>query len=117
MPLRYGDIIFLLMVFVTLSGCQSKHEHILPVYLPVTESVYASGKIKSLDQYQVFSSVSGIVKTVHISEGDHLKTGAPLFAIINDDQVLRRQNAALDARFSDIGANRDRLADALGQIT
>ena len=117
MYLRFFNVLTFLPLLFSLTGCREKHEYITPVYLPVTESVYASGKIKSLDQYQVFSSVSGIVKTVHISEGDHLKTGAPLFAIINDEQVLRRQNAALDARFSDIGANRDRLADALGQIT
>jgi len=117
MPLRYGDIIFLLMVFVTLSGCRSKHEHILPVYKPVTESVYASGKIKSLDQYQVFASVSGIIKTIYVSEGDRVNAGTRLLSIVNNEQLLRRQNASLDARFSDIGANQNRLNDAARQVS
>lgn len=115
MSFRFYYMLILFAVSAGCWGCRKKQETIMPVYMPITESVYASGKIKSVDQYQVFPSVSGIVKNIYVSEGDRVRTGQPLLSVVNDEQLLRARNASLDAHFSDISANRDKLADAARQ--
>ena len=41
----------------------------------ITESVYASGIIKSKNQYQVYAAVSGLIQQILVSEGDVVKKG------------------------------------------
>jgi len=98
------------------ASCKDTRERTQPVYQSITESVYASGKIKADSQYQAFAPVTGIVKEVYPTEGDMVRVGTPILAITDDEQQLRKQNALLDARFSDYGANQDKLAEAAQQI-
>ena len=80
--------------------------------IKLTKSVYASGIIKSENQYQAFASVNGIVENVYISEGDSVKIGTPILSISNEAQKLNKENAELAAAFSDINANQGKLNDA-----
>ena len=114
MGLLIIDMSRYLIVFLALSllACKKKQEKISPTVASITESIYASGLIKSKNQYQAFSTVNGIIETVYVSEGDTVKKGDPLFAISNETQQLNKENAALSARFSDFNNNQGKLNDA-----
>lgn len=84
--------------------------------MPISEAVYASGSIKSEDQYQAYAAVSGIIQKVYVKAGDTVKVGQPLAKIVSTAQKLRTDNAKLDAQFSDYDNNRDKLNNAAQQI-
>lgn len=105
-----------LLVPVFLNSCSDNREIVRPSVETITESIYASGSIKSDDQYQVYPTVNGIVEKVFVEEGDLVKPGQPLFAISNGIQQLNKENAALSASFFDLGANREKLEDALQAV-
>ncbi|PBQ30541.1 RND transporter [Sphingobacteriaceae bacterium] len=94
------------------TACKQDKEKLKPVLGSVSESVYASGTIKSKDQYQVFAQANGIIEQVFVKEGDTVKKGQPLLFISNDIQRLTKENAELAARFSDLAANKSKLIDA-----
>ncbi|MEP7128330.1 MAG: efflux RND transporter periplasmic adaptor subunit [Chitinophagales bacterium] len=106
------------ILFIIMAGilsCKSKEEKIKPTIESITESIYASGTIKSKNQYQVFPTVSGIVEEVYVKEGDAVKKGTPLLIISGETQRLNKENAELAAQFSDYGANQGKLNEA-GQL-
>lgn len=105
-----------LLSLLSLLSCNERHEDIKPVYKPISASVYASGTIKSADQYQAFATASGVIQEVYVKEGDTVRAGEPLLRIGSEEQRLRRGNAALDARFSDYNFNIDKLNDVAQQI-
>ena len=71
--------IFRISIFsFVLVSCKSKVEKINPAEEKITESVYASGTIKTMNQYLVFSSANGIVDHVLVKEGVLIKRGAPI---------------------------------------
>lgn len=107
--MRYSILlIFLLLIF----SCKEKIETIHPEYQPITESIYATGLIKSKNQYQVFSSVNGIVEKVFVQEGDQVKVGDPLFQISNKTQELNKENAELAANYADLSNNQGKINEA-----
>jgi multidrug efflux pump subunit AcrA (membrane-fusion protein) len=77
------------------ASCKQKAEYVQPQKRDVVEAVYASGVVKAANQYQVFSSVSGLIKEVYVREGDTVSADAPLFSIQNDNPELNARNAAL----------------------
>jgi RND family efflux transporter MFP subunit len=103
----------LLIVFYS---CSKKQEKIKPEIKSITESVYASGIIKSKDQYQVYSSVNGIVEKVFVSEGDIVKKGDSLIAISNEVQSILEENSKLTAKYSSNAMNLGKIHDAELQI-
>lgn len=106
----------LFLVVLVLFSCGEKKETISPTEAPVTESVYAVGVIKSVDQYQAFAMANGVIENIYVKEGDTLTAGMPILSITNDIQRLNRENAALMAQFSDIKANQAQLEDALEMV-
>lgn len=94
-----------------LLGCKSKVEKIHATTEDITESVYASGIIKSENQYQVFATVNGIIEKVFVQEGDTVHTGTPILSISNETSKLNKQNAQLAAAYSDYEANRSKLQE------
>ena len=62
---------------------------------PITEAIYASGVVKAEDQYNVFASVSGILVTAMVQEGDTVRADAPLFIIDDRASTLNSLNAEL----------------------
>ena len=97
-------------------ACRDDVETTSPKRESITESVYASGVVKSKDQYQVFSTVIGLLQKIHIEEGDTIKKGTPLFTILHETSSLARQNAELAAQLADIKANQGKLDDLLLQV-
>ena len=96
-------IVFLFLLF----SCKKKEETTTPVVQNITESVYASGKVKSKNQYDVYSSVAGIIRKVHVTEGDLVRKGDPLLSLVNESQQLSRENAGIAARYLSVQANTD----------
>lgn len=97
-----------LSAFVVL-GCSPKSETTSPKEVGITESVYASGKIKSRNQYQVFSTVTGTIEEILIKEGDLIQANQPLLRLKNNAAALTSENARLAARFAEIDQNKNRL--------
>ena len=102
---------FCLLLFVSILyfSCKPRTEKIFPLRERITESVYASGFIKSKNQYQVFSNVNGLIKQVLVSEGDVVKKGDPLFRLSDAAAQLIKQNAVIAANFAAVPANADKL--------
>lgn len=103
-------VIFLFFLFFL--ACKSKEEKIFPSYASIAESVYASGIVKAKNQYQVFSTVNGIVETIYVQEGDYVKKGDPILSISNDVQRFNRDNAKLSAVYADESSNQGKLNEA-----
>ena len=106
----------LLSFVLILWSCAEKSEYTSPVVKPITESVYASGIVKSTGQYQVFSTVSGIVQEVYVREGDTILKGAPVLKLLGQTALLNQQSAILDRRYNEEKATGDLLKDLEIQI-
>jgi HlyD family secretion protein len=104
-------LLFLLTSFFFIS-CKDKREKIKPEISSITESIYASGIIKSKNQYQAYAKVTGIIENIYVSEGDTIKKGSALLSIADETQKLNTQNSELTAKFTDFGANKGKLEDA-----
>jgi HlyD family secretion protein len=91
----------LYFLILTLLSCQDNKLSIKPNKEDITESVYASGIVKSLDQYQVFSSSNGIISEVFVKEGDIVKIGSPLFRIYSSVAKINSEQAKINAEFYD----------------
>lgn len=105
--------IYLFPALLLLAACKEKTETASPVRESITESVYASGVLKAKNQYQVFSTVNGLLQKIHVREGDTVRKGDLLFTILNETSRLARENAQLSAELSDIRANRTKLDELL----
>jgi len=101
---------------ITLLSCHSDQTKIKPTIEDISESVYASGVVKSKNQYQVFSTVSGIVKEIYVSEGDTVIKGTPLMRIFNKTSALSTQNARLAADYARLSANKEKLDELKSAI-
>ncbi|MBK7939626.1 MAG: HlyD family efflux transporter periplasmic adaptor subunit [Lewinellaceae bacterium] len=112
--LRYFTIILLAGLF--LSACKKTPEKTQPVTEKISESVYASGIIKSKNQYQVFSTVSGLIQKILVKEGDVVKPGDILFVVQNETSRLNAENAKLASDFADRNTQGDRLNELKGAI-
>ena len=105
--------LFLSAIGVSLSpfACKSKTENTHPTIEKITESVYASGIVESKNQYQVFSTVNGIIQKIWVKEGDLVKKGDPLFTIENEISKLQSDNAKLAADFAAFNTRGERLEE------
>ncbi|MDX2189661.1 MAG: efflux RND transporter periplasmic adaptor subunit [Bacteroidota bacterium] len=110
------NLIFYLILLNILFGCKSKIEKIKPQLASITESVYASGLIKSKNQYNAYVTVNGTIEHIFVSEGDTVKKGTPILYISNIAQKLSKENASLAAQFADINNNKEKLNDAKAAI-
>jgi multidrug efflux pump subunit AcrA (membrane-fusion protein) len=100
-----------------LGSCGKKVQKTNPAVGDITESVYASGIIKTKNQYQVFPTVSGIIKTILVTENDLVKNGSALMLVSNETSRLSRENASLAATYSDLGTNEEKIADLKNNIS
>lgn len=92
-----------------LLSCKSKQEKTSPVEEKITESVYASGIVKSKNQYQVFSAVGGLVKEIFVTEGDIVKKGDAVMRLSDITARLNSENAKIAVDYSSVAANADKL--------
>lgn len=99
------------VVSLILSGCGKKKEQVTPAEEKITESVYASGAVKSRNQYQVYASVNGVISQVLVNEGDRVKKGDALMRITNTTAQLNLENARITADYSSVSANSEKLQE------
>ena len=78
----------LFAVGIMLFSCGEKQETSLPSLGPITESIYASGVLKTADQYQAYVTVNGIINQILVKEGDSVHIGSPLVSITNENLQL-----------------------------
>lgn len=103
------NLFLFLPVSFLLSGCGKKTESTTPVFEKITESVYASGIIKSRNQYQVYSTVTGLLQEIYVQEGDTVNMNDSILRIQNISSDLNRENAKLAADLAGFNANGDKL--------
>ncbi|MBL7832493.1 MAG: biotin/lipoyl-binding protein, partial [Cyclobacteriaceae bacterium] len=107
--MRY-KILFLILLLA--GSCKRERESTHPQLEAISESVYASGIVKSRNQYQVFATVNGVISDVRVSEGSLVRKGDVLMTIRNESSQLNVENAKLAAARSDLKANSDKLKEA-----
>ncbi|MBW3467303.1 efflux RND transporter periplasmic adaptor subunit [Arthrospiribacter ruber] len=96
---------------MVLWSCSSSEEKIYPSRERVSESIYASGTIRSKNQYQAYLNATGTVQEIFLQEGDSVEVGTPILAIFNESARVNRELAELNRAYSDIQANQNRLKD------
>jgi len=104
------------LALLLLVSCKTSEEKTKPSLEKITESVYASGVVKSRKQYQVFSSVNGLIKEVYVNEGDLVKKGDPLFRLSDLTATLNVENARIAAAYGSVAANADKLNEVKIEI-
>lgn len=102
-------ILVLGVSLVLISSCSDPIESVSPRRENIAESVYASGLLKSKNQYQVYSTVTGLLYKIYVEEGDTVKKGSPLFSIQNETSTLSRENAQLAAELAGEKLNQGKL--------
>lgn len=103
-------LLYSLALFV--AACSRHQERIRPTVENITESVYASGLVKSKNQYEVYATVGGVLKEIYVTEGQLVKKGAPILKLNNETSNLNLRNAELAAEFSSLQSNREKLEEA-----
>ena len=104
--------IFLIGFVLLFIACAKKEETISPTEGPITESIYASGILKSQDQYQAFVTVNGIIEQILVKEGDVVRVGQPILQLSNETQKMSTENAQIAANFANKSANQGKLNEA-----
>lgn len=100
-----ADILFIM------TACRGRQEEIKPVLERITESVYASGFIKSSNQYEVFSTVNGIVKRRIVKEGDVINKNDAIVQLSGVAAQLQAEYALINAENAAQRANSRRLEE------
>lgn len=104
---KYFISVAFIVLFIT--SCKKKQEQIKPVEEKISESVYASGIVKTVNQYLVFSTVNGLVAEKFVTEGDLVKKGSPIISISNSIVHLNEDNAKINADYTLAQANIEKL--------
>ena len=105
-----------LLLSLVLIACEKKAETIQPSIEKITYSVYASGIIKSNNQYQVYAKATGIVSDIFVKDGDLIKKGQAILKLSDAAQKLNYENAKLLADFSSSNANKEKLIQAQTEL-
>lgn len=84
-----------------------------PAVGSITESVYASGIIKSENQYTVYATVSGVLQKIKVTPGQTIAKGQTLFQIESDKASLTTENARLAYQLSNENSRyiQDKIAE------
>ena len=101
---------------VLLMGCGKKQEKQYPQREDITQSVYASGTIKSKSQYEVYSKVSGIIESILVKEGDVVAKGQTIIQLANTAQSLNYENAKQNALFNSTQSNKEKIEQAKTEL-
>lgn len=108
--------IFFLVISSFLFACKQKPEQTTVMEEKIVASAYASGTIKSQNQYQLFATVNGIIKDIFVKEGDTVKKGQPILKIQNETARLTAENASMAADYANISNNADKLRELEANI-
>ena len=106
--------IFISSISVLLISCKKNKESIQVAFSDITESVYASGKVKAIDQYNVYSTVNGVLQNIPVHVGDNIMKDQILFEIDNVTSELNTENARIALDLS--SENNKKGSDKLEEI-
>lgn len=109
------NLVLFTFLFLFLS-CSPDKETIMPEVKDITESVYASGTVKSDQQYEVFSKVNATILKIYAEEGDTVKKGDPLIQFDDRNWKIVTENARIASSAADFDVNRDQLREAENNI-
>ena len=109
-----NKVLFLLTLIFSLilSTCSQKNESITPEIKSITESVYATGYIKSKNQYEVYGKINELIEKIFVTEGMTVKKGDPIFQLYDKNLKIATQNARLASTAASYAENKDKLLDA-----
>ena len=104
---------FFIIILIILISCEKEKESIQVSASDITESVYASGKVKAIDQYNVYSTVNGVLQNIIVNVGDQITKGQTLLEIDNVTSELNTENAriALDLSAENNRKGSDKLQE------
>lgn len=103
---------FYIIFSILFISCKNKTEIATPIIQNISESIYASGVIKSKNQYQVYSKLNGLIEKIYFQEGDYVRKGQVIATLYNQSQKLNQENALISANYADINANQGKLKEA-----
>ncbi|MBL0339692.1 MAG: efflux RND transporter periplasmic adaptor subunit [Bacteroidetes bacterium] len=98
--IQKGVIGLFFVALLFFSSCNKSNVTTTPVVQDITESIYASGVIKAVGQYEVFATSGGIIKEILVKEGDTINPETPLFVIDNMISAMSTENARLNMELS-----------------
>jgi len=99
-------------LFPLLFSCGKKQATLHPTLESITYSVYASGTVKSDNQYQVYSKANGVITDIYVKDGDMVKKGQAILRLSDMTQKLNYENAKLNANYLSIQANQEKIQQA-----
>jgi len=111
----YNQCLFLLTVFI-IGACGKKTTSIHANVETITSSVYASGTVKSMGQYEVYAKVNGLIENILVKEGSDVNKGQVIIALSNKAQTLGFENAKLLANYSSAESNQEKLNQAQNEL-
>jgi HlyD family secretion protein len=111
-PLKTRPIFILFQIcLLCITSCSTPTKTYRVVKSTITESVYASGNIESTNQYQLFSSVNGVIDSIYVSEGELVKKGEKILKISNEIAQLSLENSSLQMNFNRLDNNKNKLKE------
>lgn len=108
---HFSLIGFALLFLIHLSCGSGSENSMQPKIKAITESVYASGNIKAIDQYNAFINGSGPIQEIFVEEGDLISIGTPILSVFSEKEKLNREIAELSKAHADLQANQSKLRD------
>ncbi|WP_235905993.1 efflux RND transporter periplasmic adaptor subunit [Ginsengibacter hankyongi] len=108
--------LYIIFFLIILQSCDKRQVKIHPAKENITESVYASGIVKSRDQYEVFSPVNGLIQKIFVREGDTVKKNDAIIEVKSETAKLNIENAKLTLENAEVRANMDKLNEAQTNI-
>ena len=112
----YNILLFLTLSILSFTSCKTTEEKIFPQKEDITLSVYASGLVKSKTQYQVFSTVNGILKEILVEEGGIVKKGQVIARISDLSQKINVENARAQEDYNSIFSNTEKVDQAKKEV-
>ena len=107
------NILLVIGIYLFLFSCKKEKESIQVTSSDITESVYASGRVKALDQYNVYSTVNGVLQNILVNVGDNITKNQILLELDNLTSELNTENAriALDLSAENNRKGSDKLEE------
>ena len=97
-------------------SCRHREETVQPTLQNITESVYASGVVKSINQYEVYPTTNGIIEKIFVTEGDIVHKGEIIMSLVQQTPRLNEEISKLAASYGSEEMNRDKLAIVMQNI-
>ncbi|MBL8004638.1 MAG: HlyD family efflux transporter periplasmic adaptor subunit [Candidatus Kapabacteria bacterium] len=95
--MRYISFLLLLFVF---TNCSTKDEYITPKRKTIIETVFASGIVEPINMVTVYSSVSGIISSINVQEGENVPAGTTLFELQTTGAEFQVQSALANQEYT-----------------